>query len=84
MRVPPLIHSAEEVRQKLQLLEALGDIQAALEVMGGPALDGRHPADRHYEGLQCDLTALEPSADDYQVPGLTGAGGIFVSARCKA
>jgi len=67
MRVPPLIRSPEEVRAKLQLLEALGDIQAAMEVMGGPALDGRHPADRHYEGLKCDLAALPHTHHDYKL-----------------
>ena len=35
MKTPPLVRSREEVKLKLQLLEALGDIQVALKLLGG-------------------------------------------------
>uniref|UniRef100_A0A2P2HY51 Poly [ADP-ribose] polymerase n=1 Tax=Hirondellea gigas TaxID=1518452 RepID=A0A2P2HY51_9CRUS len=68
MKVPPMIRTPSEVRDKLQLLEALGDIQAAMTFLNSGDLDdGLHPTDRHYNGLQCDIKTLAPQDDDYKL-----------------
>ncbi|XP_037085146.1 poly [ADP-ribose] polymerase 2-like [Pollicipes pollicipes] len=63
MRPPTLIRTAEEVRLKLDLLEALGDIQLALKLMSEEEESGTrsHPTDNHYRALDCEITHLAPS-----------------------
>ncbi|KAF2349553.1 Poly(ADP-ribose) polymerase regulatory domain [Trinorchestia longiramus] len=68
MKVPPLIRSPSEVREKLQLLEALGDIEAAMTFLKDSSLDDSvHPADRNYKGMQCDIKPLAHDSEDYDV-----------------
>lgn len=67
MKVPPLIRTAAEVREKVALLEALGDIQAALSVLDQPIDVTTHPADQHYHRLQCDLTPLQKESEEYKI-----------------
>ena len=69
MKVPPLISTPQDVKQKIELLDALGDIQIAMEFLGNtnPDTAGRHPADTHYEGLNCELMALDSGDARYKV-----------------
>lgn len=67
MKVPPLIRTPAEVREKVALLEALGDIQAALSVLDQPIDVTTHPADQHYHRLQCDLTPLQRESEEYRI-----------------
>ena len=67
MKVPPLIRTTAEVREKIALLEALGDIQAALSVLDQPIDVTTHPADQQYHRLQCDLTPLQKESEEYKV-----------------
>ncbi|MPC33378.1 Poly [ADP-ribose] polymerase 2 [Portunus trituberculatus] len=67
MKVPPLIRTPAEVREKIALLEALGDIQAALSVLDQPIDVTTHPADQHYHRLQCDLTPLPKESEEYKI-----------------
>lgn len=67
MKVPPLIRTKTEIREKVALLEALGDIQAALSVLDQPIDVNTHPTDQHYRSLKCDLMPLEKDSEEYQV-----------------
>lgn len=68
MKVPPMIRTSSEVREKLQLLEALGDIQAALSFINSGDLNSDvHPVDRHYSGLQCDIKTLSPEDEAFKL-----------------
>lgn len=67
MKVPPLIRTKTEIKEKVELLEALGDIQAALSVLDQPIDVNTHPTDQHYRSLKCDLAPLEKNSEDYQV-----------------
>lgn len=68
MKVPPMIRSSSEVREKLQLLEALGDIEAAMTFLkNAPLDDGLHPADRNYNNLACDIKTLSHDSDEFKV-----------------
>ncbi|RXG61425.1 Poly [ADP-ribose] polymerase 2 [Armadillidium vulgare] len=66
MKVPPLIRTRQEIQDKLTLLQALGDIQAAMNIINQPLLDGIHPVDQHYEGLKCDMNPLNKEDSLYQ------------------
>ena len=68
MKVPPLISTPQEVKEKLELLEALGDIQAAMTFLKNEDFDSDvHPTDRHYSGLQCDLKTLAHDSEQFKV-----------------
>ncbi|KAK3890663.1 hypothetical protein Pcinc_005397 [Petrolisthes cinctipes] len=67
MKVPPLIRTNQEIRAKMALLEALGDIQAALSVLGQPTDSTLHPVDQQYFNLKCDLTLIEKECGDFKV-----------------
>ncbi|XP_060112277.1 poly [ADP-ribose] polymerase 2 [Heteronotia binoei] len=67
LKTPPLIKSEEELQEKAQLLEALGEIRIAIKLVGSKQLDQEHPLDRSYRGLSCQLQPLEREASDFQV-----------------
>ncbi|XP_042234805.1 poly [ADP-ribose] polymerase 2-like [Homarus americanus] len=71
MKVPPLIRTRNEIQEKMALLEALGDIQAAMSFLDQAIDINIHPADQHYEGLKCDITPLEKNSDDFKVKTIT-------------
>ncbi|KAK7085917.1 Poly [ADP-ribose] polymerase 2 [Halocaridina rubra] len=67
MKVPPLIKTKADIQEKVALLEALGDIQAALSVIDQPIDVNVHPVDQHYIGLKCEITPLDKITEDYKV-----------------
>jgi len=68
MRRPPLIRTGEEVKEKIQLLEALGDIQIAMKVLtGGGEGEQMNPIDHHYNGLKCQLLPLDQEDDTFRM-----------------
>nr|XP_053653946.1 poly [ADP-ribose] polymerase 2-like [Cherax quadricarinatus] len=67
MKVPPLIRTQKEIKEKMALLEALGDIQAALSILDQPGDLTLHPADQNYNELKCDMVPLEKDTSDYKV-----------------
>ena len=42
-------------------LQALGDIQIALKMLGNKREEKENPVDQHYHGLHCSITPLEHS-----------------------
>lgn len=67
MKRPPLIRTTEEVKIKLNLLEALGDIQIAIKALHEEEESLEHPIDKHYKTLNCSLTPLDHESDDFKV-----------------
>lgn len=70
MKVPPLIRTRTELQEKMSLLEALGDIQAALSVLDQPIDINVHPADQHYLSLKCEISPVEKDSADYKVKSI--------------
>nr|KAG5690983.1 hypothetical protein BaRGS_007330 [Batillaria attramentaria] len=66
MRVPPVIRTPKEVKEKLQLLEALEDIQYALKMLK-QGDKSENPVDRHYHALACDLKPVDHSSDEFKL-----------------
>ena len=66
MRKPPLIKTREMVKAKLQLLEALGDIQVALKLLSRPGDARLHPLDRSYQQLGVGIQPVEKSSPTWQ------------------
>lgn len=63
MRTPPLIDTPEELKDQLDLLKALEEMEVAFKIIRNESKkEDIHPADRHYVGLRCDLKPL-PATD---------------------
>jgi poly [ADP-ribose] polymerase len=69
MRVPEPIRTPALLKEKLQLLEALGDIEIAIKALNQQS-DIENPVDRHYEQLDCKINLI--NRDD-QVFGILEA-----------
>lgn len=69
MKRPPLIRTAEDVKIKLDLLEALGDIQIAVKALKEEEEEEslEHPIDKHYKTLHCALEPLDHEHNDFQM-----------------
>lgn len=67
LRPPPIIRSEEELKEKIELLEALSDIQIAVKVVQSSGDSEEHPLDRQYKSLHCGLQPVPPSAHEYQI-----------------
>ncbi|XP_046883739.1 poly [ADP-ribose] polymerase 2 isoform X2 [Hypomesus transpacificus] len=67
LKTPPIIRTEDELKQKIALLEALGDIQIAVKMVQSSSNSDEHPLDRQYHSLNCQLQLLAPTSHEYQV-----------------
>ncbi|XP_061695954.1 poly [ADP-ribose] polymerase 2 isoform X2 [Syngnathoides biaculeatus] len=68
LKTPPLIRTEDELKKKIELLEALRDIQIAVKMVESSSEDhDEHPLDRHYRSLNCLLEPLDPVSQEYKV-----------------
>ena len=65
MSQPPKITTMDQVKRKISLLEALGDIEVAMKIINSREDTDMNPVDRHYKNLACDLEPLEKASHDY-------------------
>lgn len=67
MKRPPLLRTTEDVKIKLDLLEALGDIQIAVKALQEEEESLEHPIDKHYKTLHCALKPLDHEHNDFKM-----------------
>ncbi|XP_039269984.2 poly [ADP-ribose] polymerase 2-like [Styela clava] len=69
MKVPPLIRTPAQLKLKIQLLEALSDIQIAIQMMDedDDKTDDVNIKDLHYQSLDCKLEPLDKTHDEYKM-----------------
>ncbi|XP_053115010.1 poly [ADP-ribose] polymerase 2 isoform X2 [Hemicordylus capensis] len=67
LRTPPLINTLQELQEKTQLLEALGEIRIAIKLVRSEQPHLENPLDRSYRGLGCELQPLERDNPDFQI-----------------
>ncbi|XP_043840434.1 poly [ADP-ribose] polymerase 2 isoform X2 [Dromiciops gliroides] len=67
LRTPPLIRTEQELKDKIQLLEALGDIEIAIKLVKTEPKTPEHPLDQHYRNLHCALRPLDHSCHEFKV-----------------
>ncbi|KAM9844809.1 poly [ADP-ribose] polymerase 2 [Aulostomus maculatus] len=67
LKTPPLIHTEDELKEKIALLEALSDIQIAVRMVQSSQDGVEHPLDRQYHSLHCKLDPLDSSSHEYKV-----------------
>merc|ERR550519_1011400 len=63
-KVPPIIRTHEAVKAKLQLLEALADIQVALKILSDGDDGDKNPIDRRYSQLKVDIQHLKQGTEE--------------------
>ncbi|XP_073164617.1 poly [ADP-ribose] polymerase 2 isoform X3 [Lepidochelys kempii] len=67
LRTPPLIRTRQELQEKVQLLEALGEIQIAIRLAHLELHGQEHPLDQSYRKLGCELRPLDRDSAHFQV-----------------
>ncbi|XP_074826599.1 poly [ADP-ribose] polymerase 2 isoform X5 [Natator depressus] len=67
LRTPPLIRTRQELQEKVQLLEALGEIQIAIRLAHLELHGQEHPLDQSYRKLGCELRPLDRDSTHFQV-----------------
>ncbi|XP_056276582.1 poly [ADP-ribose] polymerase 2 [Pseudoliparis swirei] len=67
LKTPPVIHTEDELKEKISLLEALSDIQIAVKMVQSSKNGDEHPLDRQYSSLHCQMQALDSSSNEYTV-----------------
>ncbi len=67
MRRPPILRTIDQVKKKISLLEALGDIQVAMTIINSKDNLDMNPIDRQYKGLDCDLSHLDRWSGDFKL-----------------
>lgn len=67
MRCPPLIRTPAELKTKIQLLEALSDIQIAIQMIKDEQEEELNPRDTHYNSLGCELEPFDPDHEEYRM-----------------
>ncbi|XP_041659335.1 poly [ADP-ribose] polymerase 2 [Cheilinus undulatus] len=67
LRVPPIIRTEDELKEKIALLEALSDIQIAVKMVQSSEDSDEHPLDRQYKSLRCQLQPLDSGCEEYKV-----------------
>uniref|UniRef100_A0A673B566 Poly [ADP-ribose] polymerase n=1 Tax=Sphaeramia orbicularis TaxID=375764 RepID=A0A673B566_9TELE len=67
LKTPPVIRTEEELKEKIELLEALSDIQIAVKMVQSSEASDEHPLDRQYKSMQCKLQPLDTNTKEYQV-----------------
>eukprot|EP00051_Salpingoeca_urceolata_P027695 m.482820 g.482820 ORF g.482820 m.482820 type:complete len:523 (-) comp22675_c0_seq1:139-1707(-) len=69
MRVPPAIKTEAMVKEKLNLLEALGDIKIAMKMISDMEKDTSTAAvvDRNYASLNCGLAPVKRNSDRWSL-----------------
>ncbi|UJR31675.1 hypothetical protein I4U23_019156 [Adineta vaga] len=64
---PPLIKTIQQLKQEIELLEALDDIEIAFTTLNTDTNTRLNPIDQHYEQLKCKLQPIDKTTNIYQL-----------------
>jgi poly [ADP-ribose] polymerase len=68
MRIPPVIGSAAAVQVKLDMLQALGDLEIAATMLKSAEKEiDVNPIDANFEKLRCAMEALDHASDEFRM-----------------
>ncbi|KAI9005294.1 poly polymerase catalytic domain-containing protein [Gaertneriomyces semiglobifer] len=68
MRRPQIINTPQLLKQKIEMVEALGDIQIATTLLSHTAANhDKNPIDLQYESLKADLHHVDPSSETFKL-----------------
>ncbi|KFM78591.1 Poly [ADP-ribose] polymerase 2, partial [Stegodyphus mimosarum] len=66
-KTPTIITTLEEIQEKLKMLEALGNINVAMNLMDERMDIDEDPLDKYYKKLKCHLTLLDHSSEEFAI-----------------
>jgi len=66
MQRPPLIDSTKKIKKKMAMLEALGDIEIATNLLKRGASD-ENPIDSSYKALNITVVAVDEASDEWKI-----------------
>ena len=66
-KTPPVIRTSRDVKIKLELLEALSDIQVALKILSSVQDSNIHPVDRKYNQLKIDINPMVNTSQEWKL-----------------
>ncbi|KER21130.1 hypothetical protein T265_10490 [Opisthorchis viverrini] len=66
MKAPPLLDNPKMIRDKLNMLDDLLEIELAYNILKEDKQSGEHPLDQHYKQLKTNLKLLDPSEEEYK------------------
>lgn len=65
---PPIIGNDVMLKQKVSMVEALGEIEVATHLMEeSKEIDTEHPIDKTYKKLKCKLTPIDKDSDTWKM-----------------
>ena len=68
MSRPPMIQSNAMLKKKIEMLEALSEIEIATKIIqNSDSKLNENPMDMHYKSLGCDIECMNPSSDEYEM-----------------
>jgi len=67
MKVPPIIRDHDLLKQKLQMVEALADIEIATKLLKVSSGGRDNPIDVHYQKLKCGITPLATNSEEWEI-----------------
>jgi hypothetical protein len=65
--LPPPINTAPLIKKKLELLEALREVDAAIKILNAKAKGDQSPVDAHYDKLNCNIEPLAKDGKDWKL-----------------
>ena len=67
MKKPPLLKTTEQIKEKLELLDALKEIQIAVTIMDDEtSKEDENKLDRYYKSLNCSLEPLDHESSEFK------------------
>jgi len=67
MKRPPVIKTRQEVKLKIELLDALGDIEIAMKILKNDKNTLLNPIDQHYKSLNCEMNILLHESAEFKM-----------------
>ncbi|XP_064640278.1 poly [ADP-ribose] polymerase 2-like [Lineus longissimus] len=67
MKRPPVIRTKVDLKAKIALLEALGDIEIAMKLLKKDLGSDENPVDAHYKSLECEMKPLAKTDPDFKM-----------------
>lgn len=67
MSRPPVLDTKKQLKKKLAMLEALGDIEIATSLLKGSSSSDEHPIDSSYKALNTTIEPVDPASKEYNI-----------------
>ncbi|XP_051778258.1 poly [ADP-ribose] polymerase 2 [Erpetoichthys calabaricus] len=67
LRTPPIIRTEKQLQEKIELLQALSDIEYAIKMVKSSLDSSENPLDIQYQSLKCSLEPLDHNSKEFKI-----------------